>query len=145
MAETTMQQHGLADWTFEFDRAKRRAGQCDAVRKRITLSVFFAASRPIKDVLNIVLHEIAHALVGCEHGHDEVWHRKAVELGCDGERYVSSEFVMATVLKACACMKSSKLAHRVTKKMRTEGVCRHCNSKISVLRVGIDGKLTKIV
>lgn len=32
------------------------------------------------------LHEIAHALVGPDHGHDEVWRTKALAIGCDGKR-----------------------------------------------------------
>jgi SWI/SNF-related matrix-associated actin-dependent regulator 1 of chromatin subfamily A len=31
-----------------------------------------------------ILHEIAHAIVGPHHGHDEVWRGKAVEIGCTG-------------------------------------------------------------
>ncbi len=43
------------------------------------------------EVLDTILHEIAHALVGPQHGHDAVWRAKAREIGCSGERCVSSD------------------------------------------------------
>ena len=43
------------------------------------------------EVLDTILHEIAHALVGPQHGHDAVWRAKAREIGCTGERCVSSD------------------------------------------------------
>jgi hypothetical protein len=33
-------------------------------------------------VKNSILHELAHVLVGKGHGHDEIWFRKALDLGC---------------------------------------------------------------
>ena len=36
-----------------------------------------------KHVLDTILHEIAHALVGSHHKHDAVWKAKCKEIGCD--------------------------------------------------------------
>lgn len=33
----------------------------------------------------VILHEIAHAMVGTSHGHDEVWKKKCLEIGGDGK------------------------------------------------------------
>ena len=38
MARELMNQHGLSEWSFRFDRARRRAGLCVHSRKEITLS-----------------------------------------------------------------------------------------------------------
>src|SRR5690606_4367091 len=36
-------------------------------------------------------HEIAHALVGSRHGHDDVWRAKALAIGCSGSRLVAPD------------------------------------------------------
>jgi hypothetical protein len=35
----------------------------------------------LDDIKNTILHEIAHAIVGENHGHRQVWQEKAIELG----------------------------------------------------------------
>jgi predicted SprT family Zn-dependent metalloprotease len=59
---------------------------CRYNSKRIELSVFFTVFKSEQEIENILLHEIAHALVGSEHGHNETWKKKAIEIGCSGER-----------------------------------------------------------
>ena len=83
-----MNRYGLiaAGWQFNFDKAKRRFGLCDHGRRRLQLSEPLTRHNEEPEVRNTILHEIAHALVGHGHGHDEVWRRKAVEIGCDGKR-----------------------------------------------------------
>lgn len=82
MARELMKQHGLSEWSFRFDRARRRAGSCVHSRKEITLSGPLTALYDAPTVRGVILHEIAHALVGSSHNHDEVWQAKARELGC---------------------------------------------------------------
>jgi predicted SprT family Zn-dependent metalloprotease len=48
---------------------------------RIELSKHYVLRNPEHEVLDTILHEIAHALVGPGHGHDEVWKAKCVEVG----------------------------------------------------------------
>jgi hypothetical protein len=81
-------EYGLFDkgWDFQFDRAKRRFGCCNYTKKRITLSEPLTKLRTEQMVRNTILHEIAHALVGHEHGHNKVWKAKAIEIGCNGDR-----------------------------------------------------------
>lgn len=90
-ALSLMQKHGLLDlgWRFEFDTAKRRFGCCNYSPKKISLSKHLTELNEIAEVKNIILHEIAHALVGYKHGHDSVWKQKALEIGCDGNRCYS--------------------------------------------------------
>jgi hypothetical protein len=40
-------------------------------------------------IRDTILHEVAHALVGENHNHDEAWRAKAIELGATGETLVS--------------------------------------------------------
>jgi len=86
LARGLMNQHGLHDWTFQFDNAKRRFGQCRFGTRTISLSAPLVKINDEARIRNTILHEIAHALVGAGHGHDYVWRMKARAIGCDGER-----------------------------------------------------------
>ena len=86
-----LRDHGLDDWTIVADRAKTRAGVCRFGRRQIGLSAPITALHSEEEVLDTILHEVAHALVGPQHGHDAVWRAKAKEVGCSGERCVPSE------------------------------------------------------
>jgi predicted SprT family Zn-dependent metalloprotease len=86
-----LDEHGLHDWTVVFDRAKRRAGVCRPGRREIGLSGPLTAIHPEAEVRDTILHEIAHALVGPRHGHDEVWRATALRIGCTGQRCSSVE------------------------------------------------------
>ncbi|HZJ07774.1 MAG TPA: SprT-like domain-containing protein [Nocardioidaceae bacterium] len=78
--------HGLGQWRLEFDQAKTRAGVCRPGRKLIGLSAPLTRLHTEEEVRDTILHEIAHALVGAHHGHDEVWRAKAREIGCSATR-----------------------------------------------------------
>jgi predicted SprT family Zn-dependent metalloprotease len=88
LAIKLMNKHGLTDkgWVFKYDKAKKRFGCCWHLKKTISLSAPLTLLRESKNIRNTVLHEIAHALVGCGHGHDHVWRAKALEIGCNGNR-----------------------------------------------------------
>lgn len=88
LAIALMRQHGLIDqgWHFEFDRAKSRLGACHHGKKKITLSSIISPGQSRARIVNTILHEIAHALVGHKAAHGPMWKAKALEIGCDGER-----------------------------------------------------------
>jgi predicted SprT family Zn-dependent metalloprotease len=73
--------HGLAGWTFGFNRRKRSLGVCFYHRRAIELSLPFVERNGPAEVRDTLLHEIAHALVGPGHGHDALWRRKCLEVG----------------------------------------------------------------
>lgn len=81
-----MELHGLGDWGFQWNNAKTIYGQCNDTKRTLYLSRILTAIVDELHVLDTILHEIAHALVGCEHGHDAIWKAKATEIGCDGNR-----------------------------------------------------------
>lgn len=74
------------DWTFAFDSSVTRLGLCSHRRKTISLSLHCTAVNTEEIVVNTILHEIAHALVGSGHGHNQTWKEKAQEIGCNGHR-----------------------------------------------------------
>lgn len=80
-AASLFAKHDLQNFSFGFDRAIRRAGQCDYRKRRITLSRHLVESASLEEVEQVILHEIAHALVGKEAGHSKLWKAKAREIG----------------------------------------------------------------
>ncbi|WP_144760703.1 SprT-like domain-containing protein [Curtobacterium sp. 9128] len=77
---------GVGSWTFGFDNAKTRAGQCDFARRRITVSRHLAVRFSDEDVEQVLLHEVAHALSGARAGHGPTWRRTAASIGYTGSR-----------------------------------------------------------
>ena len=63
-AEALISSHLDSSWTFGFDNAKRRAGQCDYTRRRITVSRYLSARYDDDTNHQTLLHEVAHALAG---------------------------------------------------------------------------------
>lgn len=85
LALALMNKHGVGHWNFKFDRAKTSLGKCNYTSKTISLSMYYTELNAESMVRNTILHEIAHALTPGHH-HDEVWRRKAIEIGCTGDR-----------------------------------------------------------
>jgi len=83
-AEALIRMHLDESWTFGFDNAKRRAGQCDFRAKRITVSRYLAARFEDDEIHQVLLHEVAHALAGHRAAHGPSWRRVAAELGYVG-------------------------------------------------------------
>jgi predicted SprT family Zn-dependent metalloprotease len=82
LAHSLLSQHGLADWGFAFDHARRRLGSCDYRERRITLSRPLTTLNPEAVVRDTILHEIAHALTpGARHG--RAWRAQAAALGAE--------------------------------------------------------------
>lgn len=124
-----LDEHGLAEWTLVFDRAKQRAGVCRHARREIGLSAPLTRLHPEDGVRDTILHEIAHALVGARHGHDAVWRATALRIGCTGERCTDPELprVDGDWVGTCAA------GHRITRHRRPSrpGSCAECSPTFS--------------
>lgn len=116
LAISLMGKHGLIQkgWAFDFDKAKRRAGACYYNQKKISLSLPLAKVRSKEMTKNTILHEIAHAVVGPGHGHNHVWKRKAIEIGCDGKRCFSDAKIIGKWQATCAHGKTYSRHRRPT-------------------------------
>jgi predicted SprT family Zn-dependent metalloprotease len=86
LALQLMAQHGLADWSFGFNRRKRTLGLCWYRRQRIELSLHFTLANDEPLVRDTILHEIAHALAGEKAGHGPRWKALCTQIGCKPER-----------------------------------------------------------
>jgi hypothetical protein len=83
-AEALIAAHLDESWSFGFDNAKRRAGQCDYTHKRITVSRYLAARHDDDENHQTLLHEVAHALAGPDAAHGPRWKAVARDLGYVG-------------------------------------------------------------
>jgi predicted SprT family Zn-dependent metalloprotease len=91
LGQRLMAEHGLVDWSLDFDDAKVRAGQCRFAARSISLSRPLMRLYDEAHVRETLLHEIAHALVGPAHGHDAHWRATALRLGSTGRRCVAED------------------------------------------------------
>ncbi len=78
--------HKLNDWCLKLDNACERCGLTNYSNKTIQLSKQYINNKTTtkKQVINTILHEIAHALTPGQ-SHNQVWKKKALEIGCDGK------------------------------------------------------------
>jgi predicted SprT family Zn-dependent metalloprotease len=126
LAQYLMLRHGLKDWKFGWDRAKKRYGLCHFGRKCISLSIYLTPLCSEKEIQNTILHEIAHALVGVNHGHDKVWKAKALEIGCDAMRCGKAVVLPKTFVGSCP-----KCSQKVYRNRRSRASCAKCSPKFN--------------
>lgn len=141
LAERLLGEHGLTDWSFAFDRARVRAGACHHHDRRISLSPHLTRAHDEAQVRETLLHEIAHALVGPRHGHDEVWRARAVAIGATGRRcYAAGEEPVVAGRWQGRCS-AGHVVHRHRRPTRVLVCtrCRHAPTLARVLRWTRDG------
>ena len=133
MAMSLMAQHrksGLGrGWRFGFDLSTKRGGVCRFDPRRIDLSVSFCLRATQAEIRDCLLHEIAHAIVGIEHGHDEVWRAKALEIGGTANRCHTVSHTEARWIGECACGRIHR-RQRLHPRVMTGAVCRSCGGKV---------------
>lgn len=76
-----LSQHNLLDWKIRWNRRAGEAGSASYNSKTITLSALAVGRWDWPLVTALIKHEVAHALVGPDHGHDKVWKKQAKDLG----------------------------------------------------------------
>ena len=126
LARFEMDKNGLLDWRLELDFAKVRAGACHFGENKITFSRNFIKNSDQDDIQDTILHEIAHALVGPQHGHDKVWKQKARELGCSAKRCHSLEFSNYKWIRFCPNLCWEQKIHR----KNTNLICKRCGATV---------------
>lgn len=94
LAYRLMTEHNLNFWRLRIGQANRTLSLCNFGQSVITLSEIFIKLNTEERVRRTILHEIAHALVGPNHGHNDVWRQKCIEIGGDGRRLASDANLM---------------------------------------------------
>ena len=134
LANELMQEHGLTQlgWTLQFDNSVKRFGVCRHQPKVIGLSKPLCSINDEVQVKDTILHEMAHALVGRGHGHDNVWKRMCVEIGAKPQRCYKREEISVVDLRYQAicggCGKKHQRAKRVPENRRRACLCQRNKS-----------------
>jgi predicted SprT family Zn-dependent metalloprotease len=123
-------------WQFAFDLAPARGGACRYMEKQITLSVTYCLKASREEIVDTILHEIAHAIVGPKHGHDATWKAAAQQIGCTAERCHRVQHTVPRWYGRCGCGQEWK-RQRLTQRTKISR-CRKCKGNIEWKRVGID-------
>jgi hypothetical protein len=89
-ARVQLAKWNLTDWTFVWDNARRRYGQCRHIKREISLSRILTSMNDIEQSIDTVLHEIAHALAGRGQGHNHVWKQWCIKVGAQPQRCFTS-------------------------------------------------------
>ncbi len=138
LALELMVQHGLTGWIFAFNKRKRGLGLCRYTTKTIELSIYLVDRNSLDEIRDTILHEIAHALVGPDHGHDEVWKRKCIEIGARPERCGEADMPQGRWQARCGSCGTHFFRHRRPKRIRG-WFCRNCGQERGKLTWGTDG------
>ena len=125
-AQAKLEEHKLGDWEIGFDHSKRRAGVCFFCKKLISFSVHFLRKASKLEINDTLLHEIAHALVGPNNAHNEIWKKKAIEVGCTGKIYHEIQFCKPTWIKLCSNGCWEQECFRKKKHL----ICKFCKAKV---------------
>ena len=112
MALTEMRNHGITGWSFKFDNAKRRCGSTQYGKKTITLSRPYVLLNSEKEVLETILHEIAHVIAGPEAGHGPQWRKAARSVGAKPVRCAGPEVNLPKPKWRLVCANSHVIGHR---------------------------------
>ena len=127
LAINLIQKHKLdiEGWTFKYTNAKTVFGKCSYKSKTISLSKPLTIVNKKDDVVNTILHEIAHALCP-KQNHNNIWKSKAKEIGCDGSRCYCTDKIKQPKSKYVAiCVGCKKVykAYRLRKRKSSCGFC----------------------
>jgi predicted SprT family Zn-dependent metalloprotease len=140
LAVELMACHGLHDWHFAFNRRKRAMGLCRYAVRTIELSIYLVDGNGADEIRDTILHEIAHALVGQEHGHDAAWKRKCLEIGAKPERCGRAEMPLGRWRAHCGGCGQVFSRHRRPSRMRG-WFCRACGPQRGQLAWRADGRI----
>lgn len=128
LARSTMDAHNLYDWHFAWSRSKRQAGCCNFSNKTITLSAPYVELNTEAEVLDTILHEIAHALVGNKAGHGWVWKAKCREIGANPTRCIDGDSVVMPPMKwALVCRHCKEVRGYMGRRTDKRRSCSKCS------------------
>jgi predicted SprT family Zn-dependent metalloprotease len=131
LATGLMARHGLRDWNFAFDRARKRLGSCQPSLRRITLSAALTRLNDEDVVRDTILHEIAHALTPGD-GHGARWRATCRRLGARPERLVPShEVVLPPAPHVLVCDRCGGRYPRY-RRSRLRYACGRCRAEAGV-------------
>lgn len=83
LAQDLVEKHLPSEWCVILVRSRTLAGECVHSKHEIRINIDSILHYNRKQLIDVVLHEIAHALAGPGKGHGLAWAEKALELGIE--------------------------------------------------------------
>jgi len=119
LAQDKLKEYGLwrLGWRFKFSNGVKRLGHCDYIKQEIAFSGQYMKLKD-DEILDVILHEIAHALDFVRYGnwgHGKSWKKICVEIGADPSRLAhdTSYVVPSKYTSYCEkCGKNTGQSHR---------------------------------
>lgn len=121
-----MNYHGLSSWDFEMREMKTYFGFCFYSKKLITLSSILASLNDESQVIDTLLHEIAHALAPKRAGHGKPWKTLASALGCPAVRCYDNTVARPAKKYVGECPRCHRLIYKHRRRFIS---CGKCNPK----------------
>ncbi len=128
LAHELMHRHGVGDWGFAFDHAKRRLGSCRYAQRTLTLSAPLTRLNDEAVVRDTILHEIAHALTPGA-GHGPRWRTVARRLGAAARACVDSHGVSVPPAPYALVCDGCGVELPRYRRPRQRLVCRGCHER----------------
>lgn len=113
LARRQLEFYQLEGWQFGWDKARRRLGACWFDKRLVTISAVYMRENKetnLEQVLDTLLHEIAHALAWTHHRertHGKHWRHFCKQLGCSTRATVVAEQVCSSPPKYAMRLKTT--------------------------------------
>ena len=152
LARDILDKHDLSDkWEFRWSTGRTFAGKTEFYRShvaaqkgragRLALSRPFCSVNERPQVLDTILHEVAHILAGIRAGHGPAWKAVALKLGANPKSCVSADAVVPPKRYTGVCDKCGYTFYSNSRKSATrcaaplpgpDGKRSHFNGKCSL-------------
>lgn len=123
--------------TLFFMNTKKAAGICVDDAGVIGIAREYMNSKQVTewDIYNTILHELTHAAVGCQNGHNEIWHAAFKLLGGDGEicsqKPIDDDFYKYTIFCEHGCKWNRE---RLRQKFWKDKCCADHKSPLNIIK-----------
>jgi len=119
-------------WTFQLDNSVKRFGQCRYRTKVISMSKHLILLNDEAQVLDTILHEIAHSLAGNAAGHGYYWKMACIRIGARPIRCYSTDTVTQPKMRYQAtCGGCKKVFQKAKRPQVARKVSCRCQGGIS--------------
>lgn len=135
-AGVLMTQYGLSTWKFKWMNTIRTLGRCEYPTKtasgNICLSRRYVELNSETEVVDTILHEIAHAIVGPSHGHDALWRAVATAIGAIPQACASDDSIVSPARYAAMCC---GITYRSAGKPKKLYGCNKCSELLQYTKI----------
>lgn len=101
--------HLTNSWSLEFDSINGNVGNCNCADRVISIDKQFLSYATNKQILDSLLHEIAHALTISKYKHGRAWKEICVIIGCSGIKNIKCGYDKNGIPKYYECYRKLKI------------------------------------